>query len=345
MRQKKMTNEPFSIDPGQGQSEQEDARFFSWGKLIFLGIISLALCNFGPLSIFAPVPLSIAILLYGFKKSAALALGCLSFLFLISLKIPESSVVIGLYVFAIIYSLLIIRVITAGQKPVEGIMRNGGMFLLAIFLFLGVYELLGEKSIVVIVQETVEKTLNTVKTENVNLLNSGTEQARILQDLIEKPKAVTKDIFHWAPAAIFSMVFLSLWASLLMVLRNALIWKKVTPYPYSMNDLIKFRMPYQSVWVLIVGLVLTLAGDYTHELIAVGGVNILYCLGVFYFFSGLGVFLDLLTHIRFFGFIRTFTVIFTIFLGWQLITLIGVFDTWFNFRKFFKRKNDEGDIL
>jgi hypothetical protein len=48
----------------------------SFAKLMFLAVIAVALCSFGPLSIFAPVPIILAFLLYG--RTRAIILGVTS---------------------------------------------------------------------------------------------------------------------------------------------------------------------------------------------------------------------------------------------------------------------------
>lgn len=88
-----------------------------------------------------------------------------------------------------------------------------------------------------------------------------------------------------------------------MVLRNSVIWKQKISYPYSLRDIIEFKVPEFFVWPLIAGLALFLGGEYfLGEKAEVIAVNILYCLSIFYFFQGFGVLADFLTHIRIVGF-------------------------------------------
>ena len=76
------------------------------------------------------------------------------------------------------------------------------------------------------------------------------------------------------------------------------------------------------------------------------GRNLLYCLGVFYLFQGFGVYNDFLKYLRIGGFIKTLFIAFTLILGARYLALLGIFDLWFDFRRFFTNsKKDEGDTI
>ena len=62
---------------------------------------------------------------------------------------------------------------------------------------------------------------------------------------------------------------------------------------------------------------------------------------VFYFFQGFGVMSDLLTFLGIMGFFRSIMVMIVILMANYLIAAAGLFDNWFDFRKYFvKRKTD-----
>ena len=71
------------------------------------------------------------------------------------------------------------------------------------------------------------------------------------------------------------------------------------------------------------------------------GFTIIKCLGIFYFFQGFGVFSDLLSFLGIVGFFRTLMVVFVIFTGKYLIAAAGLFDNWFDFRKYFVKPKIE----
>lgn len=101
------------------------------------------------------------------------------------------------------------------------------------------------------------------------------------------------------------------------------------------------------VYPVIVGLGLYVGSDYgLFEKSEFWGGNILYCLAPFYFFQGLGVYLDFLSFLRVGGLIRSLFVFGTVLMGWRYLIVVGLFDLWINFRRFFKIDNDkEGDRI
>jgi hypothetical protein len=92
-----------------------------------------------------------------------------------------------------------------------------------------------------------------------------------------------------------------------------------------------------------VGLVLILWGNQLgFQYSEFVGMTILHCLGIFYFFQGFGVFSDLLSFLGIMGFFRTLVVMIVIFLkGGYLIAAAGLFDNWFEFRKYFVKPKIE----
>jgi uncharacterized membrane protein required for colicin V production len=67
-------------------------------------------------------------------------------------------------------------------------------------------------------------------------------------------------------------------------------------------------------------------------------MTLIKCLGIFYFFQGFGVLSELLNFLGLFGFLRTLIVIVTIFTGNYLVAVAGLFDNWFDFRKYFNKQ-------
>jgi uncharacterized protein YybS (DUF2232 family) len=196
---------------------------------------------------------------------------------------------------------------------------------------------------------SVVKLLNMVKEQNKDndALNSGGDEARAFQDFISKPEELTNEIFVNLPAIIFVFAFFGLWVSLYMTLRNSVVWRYKNLYSYTLKDLINFRAPDFFVWPLIASLVCLVGADYGFpKMTEIIGNNLLYCLGVFYLFQGFGVYNAFLQYLRIGGFIKTIFVVFTLVMAFKFLAILGMFDLWFDFRKFFTNsKKDEGDIL
>lgn len=317
---------------------------FSYGKLAFLGMLTIFLCYLGPLSLFAPVPLAMAILLYGRAKTALVFVFGIVALTVISFKATFAIAIGVMFVFAYLFSNLIAEIIIRDVNPVYGLFRAGGIMVVLCLVIFGLFTVTSDVSLSSLVNTEVLKLLATLKTDNADKLAAGGADARVIKDLLERPQDLVDSIVNWAPAYIFSGIFIGLWASLFVVLRNALVWKRKQAYHYTVRDLLEFKTPEYLVIPLIIGLLLFLGGDYVlGDLGEVIGGNILYCLGVFYFFQGFGVFSDFITHLKIFGFFRSLMIILTVFMAFRVLVVVGVFDLWLNFRKFFKKSNNEGD--
>jgi hypothetical protein len=333
--------------------EVETNKFFdqraSFGKLMFLAIISVALCSFGPLSVFAPVPLILAFLLYGRLTTLFIGGVCTSALWFISAKFTIPFVVVGMYLTAFLYAVLIAEVIFRNINPVKGLIYSGIILVTIVGSALITYDQLGKSSVKAELNASVVKLLAMVKEQNKDneSLNSNGEEARAFQDFISKPEELANEVYSILPSILFIFVFFGLWISLYMTLRNSVIWRYKNIYSYSLKDLINFRAPEFFVWPLIFSLVCVVGSSYGLPKVAeVIGSNLLYCLGVFYLFQGFGVYNAFLGYLKIGGFMKTIFVVFTLVMAYKFLAILGMFDMWFDFRKFLtNKKKDEGDIL
>lgn len=320
----------------------------SFAKLMFLAVISVALCSFGPLSVFAPVPLILAFLLYGRLTTLFIGGICTSALWFVSVKYTIPLVVTGMYITAFLYAILIAEVILRNINPVKGLIYSGIILVTIIGGTLIAYEQFGNVSIQSELKANVIKLMAMVKEQNKDntALQNG-EEARVLQDIMSKPENLANEIYSILPSIIFVFAFFGLWISLYMTLRNSVIWRYKNLYSYSLKDLIDFRAPDFFVWPLILSLVFVLGADYgLPKITEVIGSNLLYCLGVFYLFQGFGVYNAFLKYLKITGFMKTMFVVFTLVMAYKFLAILGMFDMWFDFRKFLtNKKKDEGDIL
>ncbi len=328
---------------------EEEEKYFLL-KILFLGIIALALCASGPLSLFASVPLCLAFLLFGRSKGLILiVVGLLG-----TILLPKVSAVFGhlwgIYLLAAINSVVISEMLMRKVRPAKGVLVSGFVIVTLIALIFSIFTLSMDTTLEAEVEKIVVQTIDALKAEKENqvFLKSSDENAIALRNFIDNPKTMVTQILNWMPSIIFASTFFSIWVSFFLLLRNGQIWKHKINYPYDLKDLTGFRLPYEFVWPLIVGLTLFAGSKYfLGPWGEVLGGNILVGLAVFYFFQGFGVYLETLTHYKIFGLFRTLLVMTTLFMAWQLIVLVGVFDMWVNFRKFFNKKNqnDEGDTI
>lgn len=324
-------------------------------RLFVLGLISLLMCTVVPLSVMAPVPLVIASLLFGKLRGFLLSVGTAIFLVTLNLasfyfpqlfgtllsQIAGETLVI--YLTSVLYAYAVLEIILNKREPSAGVVRNG-FILMAIFLIgLGLVSHFAHFSILDYFRQETVALITKFKAENVELLSGAGEEVRELQAYLENPDK----ILAWLPVLFVIGLFLGLWISLFIVLRSLPIWRHKEAYPYTMEDLKKFKVSEQMIWPLILALVLFLGSDYglpkSSEAI---GEGLLYCTGLFFFFQGFGILLDFLTYLRIFGIMRSFFIFGILWIGLKYIAILGIFNIWFDFRKFFKTNiNNEGDKI
>ena len=318
------------------------------GKLVFLAGLAVFLSSVTPFVPFAPAPLALAFLIFGLSKTLIAGGIFTAVLFMIAMFSSLTPVNGLFYLCALFCAWIVQKIIRSKQQPHLGLFKYGFLIIGLGVAFYGVATNLGGYSI----QDEMVKAVN-VMTEQIKndqgyqaMLAQGGEQARAVQDLIQKPEEAAKQMLTWLPAGFFVFVFFTMWVTIYMVLRNGLVWRKYINYPFGLTDFLRFRAPYYFVYPLILGLALVAGGDYLFgsETAQLVGYNVLYCLGIFYLFQGVGVLVDFLNYVKIGGFFRNMLIIFSILVFWRILAFVGLFDGWINFRKFFKNKNHEGEI-
>ncbi len=317
-------------------------------KLFFLAVLTVALCSFGPMSIVAPVPLAIAFLLYGRVVTISLAMFSLAVLWTAGSMIKGFPLFIaGMYLMAFLYALLVAEIIFRNINPVKGLTYAGLLLVIVGGSFLIAFNKISPTSLKGEISQSVNMVMTELKKNRVESSEVSGEEQRAFDDFVNKPEALTNDIYNSLPLILFAGSFFGLWISLYVTLRNSMVWRYKVLYNHSLKDLAHFKVPEFFVYPLIFSLVLWLGADYGlpagSEVI---GRNLLYCLGIFYLFQGFGIYNDLLKYLRVRGFIKTLFIAFTFILATKFLAVLGLFDMWFDFRRFFKnKKKDEGDTI
>ncbi|ATH08791.1 hypothetical protein BIY24_12780 [Halobacteriovorax marinus] len=342
------------LKTSQGSEQKSKEKVFGQltnGKLVFLAVISLLLSVAGPLIVFAPIPLCIAFLLYGKGKTFGLIAATIAVIvgasFLVSSL--EGTRMMSLYfVVTSIVAFLTARVVWNKQNPVSALLKNGFSVFTVLALLFGLLVMLSGKTTVDMFTDTVVQVGDSLKASKGfdNFLAEGGEQAEAMKFIIDKPKEVAILVLRMTFAVTFVGTFFFLWISQFMLMRNSLIWRQFYDYPYKMKDLVRFKVPEQFVYGLILAMALIPLGSFVFEsqLMETIGWNIVYSLGIFYFFQGFGIVSDALDTYGIFGFFRSIVVILSIFMGYQAVTILGIADIWIDFRKFLKKKNKMKEI-
>jgi len=319
----------------------------SLSRLVFLGMASLVLCVSMFMSVFTPVPLVFAIIIYGRLKGAALGLMGLLISVLMSQFIFPKELLVFLYAGALVMAFVIAEIWFRKMDPIKGIIRFGMGLLLLTGVTLGVSTQFLTKPVKFYIIEEVKSVSAQIQADREKILAEGGEDSKAMVELFSSPEKMADEVISTFPSAIFLVIFFGLWINLLIIIRSQSMLFGDKLYPYTEKDFLSFTMPDYMVWLVIPSLVLAIWGkEYLGTWYEVGGMTALKCLGLFYFFQGFGIYMDFVAFLRITGFFRTFLILFTVVTASWLIALLGLFDVWVNFRKFFKKnnRNDEGDL-
>jgi hypothetical protein len=321
----------------------------SFGLLIFLQAFTIVLCFGGPLSIFAPVPMIIALLVFGRMPALLFAAIFAGLIWYSTTKFAYSSglFLTGVHITSIVSGFLISEIIFRNINPVKGLLISGFTFVLIITGLLFSTEKASIGSTKSQIASAVDQVVKTIKDNNKEVINQGLEEGRTIKSIISSQNEIVEEIMAYLPSIVFVSSFFAFWISLYSVLRLSKVWRYKNLYSFGTRDLITFKTPEYFVYPLIVGLVLVIGANYGFGSKAeiIGG-NILYCLGIFYLFQGFGIFYDFLTFARIGGIFKSAIMAFVLMASFKFLAIIGMFDLWFDFRKYFtKKKNDEGDTL
>ncbi len=314
------------------------------GRLVLLGLSSLILSMSFIMAVFAPFPLSLASVIYGRFVGYLLGVACLGVILFISLTIFKQTTMFFFYGVAFLLSIFITEIVLRGMTPMKGIVRFGVGFFVFLILGGGIIVQSSNLSLKEMVIAEVKKStteLNKQKEEILNQ-NDSDEAVRIL-NLLSQPEELAQEIIKTLPSYFFISIFFVLWANLYLVLKSRRMLFITRRYKFNEENLLRFKMPEQAIWFLVLGLFLSMWGSelFQTEWASDIGLTVVKCLGLFYFFQGFGIYIQFLDHIRLTGLLRTFLVMFTVLIAPWLLALGGVFDMWIDFKKFFsKNKND-----
>lgn len=314
----------------------------STGRLLLLGLSSVVLCVSFIVSVFAPFPLALAVILYGRTKGILTGLVGLILTFVFSTFVYSDLTLFGFYACVFIFGIAIAELITRGFHPIKGLVIFGLGFILTISG--SIYLVIKSQNMTAhqFVTQQLEKSSDKLEVQKKLIEESGNRESIEVLQLLDKPELMAKEIVSAFPSYFFMGTFLMLWFNMFLALKSRRLLLAANDYPYSEKNLLNFKVPFGFVPVLVAGLVLVVWGENlgvaNSESI---GLTIIKCLGIFYFFQGFGVFTDLLSFLGVAGFFRTLIVMIVIFMANYLIAAAGLFDNWFDFRKYFVKTKTE----
>lgn len=316
----------------------------STGRLLLLGASSVILCISFIMAIFAPFPLALAIIMYGRVKGYLVGLAGLILTFFLAASRFGDLTIFGFYCCVFLFGVGVAEIVRRGVSPVKGLVVFGLSFiLLASGTFGFALNALKTTPKEFIIQQLAGSADKIAEQKKAIELSGGKDALEVLQ-ILDNPEMMADEMIHNFPSYFFMGVFIMLWFNMFLVLKSRRLLFSGQDYQYSEKNLLNFQVPFGFVFLLVTGLVLAVWGKELGAAVPyeVIGMTIIKCLGVFYFFQGFGVFSDLMNFVGISGFFRTLIVMVTIFMGSWLIAVAGLFDNWFEFRKYFvKRKTED----
>lgn len=315
----------------------------STGRLLLLGLSSVVLCVSFIMSVFAPFPLALAIILYGRTKGLLTGLAGIALSFAFAVLVYRDLTLFGFYACVFIFGVAVAEIVLRGFSPVKGMVTFGLSFILLLSSGVGLFLKSQHLTLEQYVLREIEKSSDKIAEQKKLIEQSNEKDSIQALQLLDHPEQLAKELLESFPSYFFIGVFLMLWFNMFLVLKSRRLLLSGHDYPYTERNLLDFKVPFGFVLLLVVGLVLAVWGnDLGWGPSEIVGMSIIKCLGIFYFFQGFGVFSDFLTFLGIMGFFRTLIVMIVIFTANYLIAAAGLFDNWFDFRKYFvKRKTDE----
>ena len=310
-------------------------------RLLLMGVSSMLLCMSFLMSIFTPLPLAMSVLVYGRTKGHIMISGFWLLNVVLSFGVFGDITLFVFYSAACLFAVLVSELIIRKIQPVRGMVKSGLAFVAIAAIFIGAVIQTQDKPVKELIVSQIEKSGQVLEQQKEMLKKRESDTAESFQliAMLSQPELLAQEIMKEAPSYFFIGIFLMIWVNLFLCLRMVRMLAPEVAV-YTERDLINFKVPDQLIWLVIVGFVLAIWGvELGNSWYPAIGMTLLKCLGIFYFFQGFGIYLDFLDFIRLGGFIRTLLVMVTVLSVSQVIALVGLFDMFINFRRFFKKSN------
>lgn len=323
--------------------QQENLNYsipFSTKRWFLFGLTSVFFHMSFVLMLFAPYPVALAGILYGRKKGYLLVSLTILLVSLFSYALDRSMGLLGLYALSMYFSIATVEIVLSKMKPIKGVLYFGSGLLLFLGLLFGSLYGTQKFDLKTYIAEELKAQPNLDKL-TAELLNSSDKGAVDLAALLNNPEVFAEQVVKPLPSYIIIGVFLTLFTNLFLVLRSKRLISRGQDKVSSERELMAFRVPEFVIWITIAALALFIFGKdiFGHDLIESISMGILAFVGIFYTFQGFSLFMDALTHFKIFGFFRFFIVMTSLLMASWAFSLVGLFDSFFYFRKYLKKNN------
>lgn len=318
---------------------------FGYGRFLFLGLISVALSMSLFLTVLAPLPLAFAATIYGRSKGLLLGVGCSVLAWFWGSDGTTGHMLFAIYLFSLVIATVISEVVLRKIKPIVGLLKGGILIVSIIGIIVAV--LIGQIDKPVREHLTVkvqEFSTEIIKNKDKLFPEQG-ESSRKMFELLSRPDLIAAEIVRIFPSYVVIGVFFTLWLNIILLLKSMRVNFMLGDYPYTERNLLSFKMPDYYVWPAIFALAFHLgadligAGEFVNMLVT----TVIYVLGLFYFFQGVGIYVEFLNFLKIGNFLRSFLMmVMVVTIPW-LLAIVGLFDMWVDFRDLMKKKNKKNE--
>lgn len=311
-------------------------------RLLLLGVSSVVLCISFIMSVFAPFPLALANILYGRTLGLLTGVAGLVVSFAFAKFVYADLTLFWFYALVFVFGTGVAEIAKRNINPIKGMVIFGfsfiALFSLLTYGFLRSQNLTPEKFVL----SQIEMSKDKISEQKKIVEQSGNQDSIQVLQLLDRPDLLAKQLIEAFPSYFFIGVFLMLWFNMFLVLKSRRLLLSAQDYTYSEKNLLNFKVPFGFVLLLVAGFILAIwSEDFGFGQYETLGYTIIKCLGIFYFFQGFGVFSDMLNFLGIMGLFRSLIVMMVIFMANYLIAAAGLFDNWFDFRKYFVKRNTE----
>ncbi len=311
----------------------------SLGRAVILGVTSLLMSASVFMSVFSPYPLALASSFIGRKKGIILSLILLVISYFVSTVIFKSIFSFAVYALVTLISIMISEIIRLKISPVKGIFI-GGLVLIG-SISMASYSALSFKNLTLkqFVLNTIIENKEAFDLQKEELKKSG-ESAEVFETLtlLDQPNLFADAVIEKAPAYLVAGSFMIIWFNLFLLIRSQRFLLRTKSSAISEFSLMYIRLPDHLIWLVIISLAMVLVGDQFSTILPTIGSVLISALSVFYFFQGFGIYISFLNYVNVTGIFRTILIVFTMVTANYILVLIGLFDMFFNFRRFFIKK-------
>lgn len=291
------------------------------------------------MSAFSPYPLALVSSFVGRKKGLIFSFILLVISYFVSTVLFRSIFSFAVFALVTLVSFMISEIVRLKVSPVKGIFLCG-LVLIGSISFTS-YAALSFKDLTLkqFILNTIADNKEAFDLQKEQLMKSAkSDEAFQSLTLLDQPDIFADTIIKEAPVYLVAGSFMIIWFNLFLLIRSQRFLLKDKTSAISEFSLLYIKLPDNLIWLVIVSLAMVLVGDQVSATLPIVGSVLVSALGVFYFFQGFGIYISFLNYVNVTGFFRTMLIVFTIVTANYILVLIGLFDMFFNFRRFFIKK-------